>query len=134
MRISAIAEELIELKESVIYVGHISELSWVENRISSLGFNEIHIDQNSFVSNPENDVLILDSYTISKDDLFINPSNWLRIISIVDEETPDYQCDLRIHPGLDDSWTGDSKTPILAGPKYIPLRKSIIKNKLNRDN
>ena len=90
MRMSAVAEELIELKENVIYVGHISELSWVENRISSLGFNEIHIDQNNFVSNPENDVLILDSYTISKDDLFINPSKWFRIISIVDVETPDY--------------------------------------------
>lgn len=134
MRMSAVAEALIELKENVIYVGHISELSWVENRISSLGFNEIHIDQNNFVSNPETDVLILDSYTISKDDLFINPSNWLRVISIVDEETPDYECDLRIHPGLDASWNGDSKTPILAGPEYIPLRKSIVRNKFNRDN
>ena len=134
MRISAIAEELIELKENVIFVGKILELPWVENRISSLGFIEIHNDQTSFVSDPENDVLILDSYTISKDDFFVKPSNWFHIISIVDEETPDYQCNLRIHPGLEASWTGDSKIPILAGPKYIPLRKSIIRNKLNRDN
>jgi len=134
MRISAIAEELIELKENVIFVGHTLELPWVENRISSLGFNEIHTDPASFVSDQENDVLILDSYAISIDDLFIKPSNWFRIISIVDEETPNYQCNLRIHPGLDSSWTGDSKIPILAGPEYIPLRKSIVRNKFNRVN
>ena len=133
MRISAIAEELIGLKENVIFVGQISGLPWVEQRIFSLGFNHIHIDQTSFVSDPENDVLIIDSYSISKDDLFIKPNNWFRIISIVDEETPDYQCDLRIHPGLDSSWKGESKIPILSGPEYIPLRKSIAKNKLNRD-
>ena len=128
MRSSAIAEELIARGEDVIFVGQISDLPWVEGRIASLGFTHIHNDPGGFISNLESDVLLLDSYEISVNDTFINPLNWLHIVTIVDELTPNYRCTLRIHPGLDSNWVGGSKIPILAGPKYIPFRTSLSKN------
>ena len=128
MRSSAIAEELIVRGEDVVFVGQISGLPWVEERIASLGFTKIYNNPSDFISNPKSDVLLLDSYEIPVDDDFIVPGKWLRIITVVDEQTPDYSCQLRIHPGLDSSWVGDSKIPILAGSKYIPLRSSLSKN------
>ena len=128
MRSSAIAEELIARGEDVVFVGQISGLPWVEERIASLGFTQIHNNPSDFNSNPNSDVLLLDSYEISVSDDFINAENWLHIVAIVDELTPSYLCSLRIHPGLDSNWVGDSKVPILAGPKYIPFRSSIFKN------
>ena len=128
MRSSAIAEELIARGEDVIFVGQSSGLPWVEERIASLGFTQIHNNPSDFISNPNTDVLLLDSYEIPIGDDFINSENWLHIVAIVDELTPSYLCSLRIHPGLDSNWVGDSKVPILAGPKYIPFRSSIFKN------
>jgi len=126
MRSSAIAEELILRGEEVIFIGVISELPWVEERIRSLGFFGIYDNPNSFKSNPASDVLIIDSYEIPLDDSFIAEENWFHVISIVDELTPNYLSTLRIHPGLDSNWTGNSKSPILAGPKFIPLRSSLL--------
>lgn len=128
MRSSAIAEELIARGEEVIFVGQISDLPWVKERIACLGFSQIHHGSSSFVSKSESDVLLLDSYEIPTHDAFITPKNWQRVIAIVDQLTPNYTCHLRIHPGLDSNWIGKSKTPILAGPKYIPLRSSLSKN------
>ena len=128
MRSSAIAEELIARGENVVFVGQISDLPWVEKRIASLGFTQIHNNPGDFNSNPNSDVLLLDSYEIPVSDDFINSENWLHIVAIVDELTPSYLCTLRIHPCLDSNWVGDSKVPILAGPKYIPFRSSISKN------
>ena len=128
MRSSAIAEELISRGEDVIFVGQISDLAWVEARITSLGFSQIYSNPTKFNSNPDSDVLILDSYEIEINNYFITPENWLHIITIVDELTPTYVCTLRIHPGLDDKWTGNSRTPILAGPKYIPFRSTLTTN------
>jgi spore coat polysaccharide biosynthesis predicted glycosyltransferase SpsG len=125
MRSSAIAEELIKRGEDVVFVGRISDLSWVEERIASLGFSYICDYSTEFNSKSGSDVLILDSYKIDIRDDFVKPENWLHIVTLVDEFTPDYRCTLRIHPGLDAEWVGKSETPILAGPKYIPLRSSL---------
>lgn len=127
MRSSAIAEELIARGQDVIFVGEISELPWVKRRITKLGFSQVYRESKEFNSNPVSDVLILDSYTIRINDSFINSDNWLHIVAIVDDLTPDYNCTIRIHPGLDADWTGNSTTPILAGPKYIPIRSSLSK-------
>ena len=127
MRSSAIAEELIARGEEVSFVGQISNLPWVEDRIIKLGFAEIHKIPKEFVSKSDSDVLILDSYQISIDDPFILPSNWSQIVAVVDEQTPNYYCNLRIHPALDDSWVGNSTVPILAGPLFIPLRAELSK-------
>jgi spore coat polysaccharide biosynthesis predicted glycosyltransferase SpsG len=129
MRSSAVAEELISRGNNVIFVGRISDLPWVEERIASLGFNQVYSDTYDFNSNPKSDVLILDSYNIEMEDPFVAQQNWCHIIVIADEMTPDYSCALRIHPGLDSNWTGNSNAPILSGPKYIPIRSSLIGNK-----
>lgn len=128
MRSSAIAEELISRGEEVVFVGQISNLPWVVERIATLGFTHIYDNPSDFISNPESDVLLLDSYEILESDDFINQENWFHIVAIVDQVTPDYHCSLRIHPGLDSNWVGNSKVPILAGPKYIPFRSSLSKN------
>jgi len=128
MRSSAIAEELIARGEEVIFVGQISDLPWVEERISSLGFSLIFKQSSDYISRSESDVLILDTYKSEVTDPFLDPENWLHIVSIVDELTPNYRCTLRIHPGLDSDWTGNSLIPILAGPKYIPFRSSLYRN------
>ena len=128
MRSSAIAEELIARGEDVIFIGQISGLLWVEERIAALGFTHIYNNPNSFIPSPVSDVLLLDSYEIDRYDSFITPKNWLHVVAIVDELTPNYRCTLRIHPGLDSTWDGKSRVPILAGPKYIPFRSSISKN------
>ncbi len=125
MRSSAIAEELIARGKEVLFVGKISNLPWVENRISGLGFTEIHSEPATLDLKKGSDVLILDSYEIEPSDQFIAPENWLKIIAIVDEQTPNFSCDLRIHPGLDISWLSNSTVPIIGGPKYIPLRSSL---------
>ena len=129
MRSSAIAEELILRGNDVIFVGQISNLPWVVQRIASLGFSRVHFDTSEFNSNPNADVLILDSYDIEVQDAFIAPHNWRHIIAVVDEMTPNYSCTLRIHPGLDSNWTGNSNIPILSGPKFIPIRYSLISHK-----
>ena len=127
MRCSAIAEELIARGQEVVFVGKISDLSWVEARVASLGFSQIYNNPKDFNSNHKNDILILDSYQIPVNDKFILLEKWLHIITIVDELTPDYSCTLRIHPGLNPNWKGQSNVPILSGPQYIPFRASISK-------
>jgi spore coat polysaccharide biosynthesis predicted glycosyltransferase SpsG len=128
MRSSAIAEELVNRGEDVIFVGQISELPWVEERIACLGFKQIHNESQEFISNPASDILILDSYNIDINEEFINSKNWLHIVAIVDASTPNYSCTIRVHPGLDSGWVGKSKIPTLAGPKFVPIRSSLMKN------
>ena len=65
MRSSAIAEELIARGEKVVFVGQISNLLWVTERIMDLGFIEIYNNPLDFTSKSDTDVLILDSYEIS---------------------------------------------------------------------
>lgn len=135
MRSCAIAEELIARGKDVVLVGQILDLPWVEEIVASLGFSEIYKDPAKAVLNPESDILILDSYEIPIMDEFISPKNWLHVIAIADAQTPNYICELRIHPGLDPHWSGDSKIPILAGPKYIPFRASLSRSVYTgRDN
>ena len=128
MRSSAIAEELISRGEEVIFVGRISDLPWVEERIAAFGFSQIYSQAESFISNSATDVLLLDSYEIEVDDQFIDLKKWLHVVALVDEQTPIYFCTLRIHPGLSPSWFVNSSIPVLAGPKFIPLRASLSRN------
>ena len=78
MRVSAIAEELINRNLDVIFVGDIKGLPWVQQRIVSLGFSEVHPDSSTFSANQESDVLILDSYVIDPGDAFVVQKKWCR--------------------------------------------------------
>jgi spore coat polysaccharide biosynthesis predicted glycosyltransferase SpsG len=134
MRSSAIAEELITRGHEVIFVGEFSDVPWLFDRINSLGFSQIFSKSQGFISDPNTDVLILDSYIVSINDDFIQQGKWKGIVAIVDYVTPPYKSDLLIHPGLATDWTQVSNAKVLAGPRYIPFRKSIKKNHKSSDN
>jgi spore coat polysaccharide biosynthesis predicted glycosyltransferase SpsG len=133
MRSSAIAEESIARSFPTVFVGTIADLQWVSERIHGLGFTEIVEVNTEFISDPNNDILILDSYEIAVDDNFIQPSGWKAVVSIFDELTPEYKSDLRVHTGLTNSWPIFTETKTLGGPEYVPLRKSIKKSGLTFD-
>lgn len=128
MRSSAVAEELIARGKEVIFIGAISDVPWLALRINGLGFSQILQNSKAFVSDPGRDVLILDSYTLSIDDEFVQRNRWRRIVTISDDLTPEYGADLIIHPGLSDKWKPNTTIKFLTGPKYIPFRKSIKKS------
>jgi spore coat polysaccharide biosynthesis predicted glycosyltransferase SpsG len=127
MRLSAIAEEAIARGFETIFVGEIKDLDWVKTHIMKVGFASIIESINSFKSNPESDLLILDSYHIPKNNSFIQPENWLNVISLTDNQTPDYKSNLRIHTGLSKDWYSGATENFLYGKEFIPLRKSIKK-------
>lgn len=133
MRSSAIAEELISRGHEVIFVGEFSDVPWLFDRINGLGFLQVFSKSQGFISDPDTDVLILDSYIVSIDDDFIQQGKWKGIVAIVDNVTPPYKADLLIHPGLSTDWIQISNAKVLAGPRYIPFRKSIKKNHKSSD-
>jgi spore coat polysaccharide biosynthesis predicted glycosyltransferase SpsG len=125
MRSSAIAEEAISRGVPCLFVGKISELDWVRERIRGLGFMQVFENTSEFVPDKNKDILIIDSYEIPTDDEFVQLRNWSKVVSIFDELTPGYLCDLRIHPGLTKTWPEPFSGRTLSGPEFVPLRKSI---------
>ena len=125
MRSSAIAEEAIARGIPSFFVGKISDLTWVSERIRGLGFIQVLENSSEFIPDENEDILILDSYEIPTDDVFVQLRNWSKVVSIFDELTPDYSCDLRIHPGLTKAWPKRFSGSTLSGPKFVPLRKSL---------
>ena len=128
MRCCAIAEELISRDQKVVFVGETKSLPWVQAKVSSLGFSEIYSDPEDFRSNPKSDFLILDSYEISPDNSFLDSARWRRILTIVDDATPQFHADLYIHPGSGTTWCPpmfEKDVRFLSGIEYIPIRKSI---------
>ena len=104
MRSSAIAEEAIARGIPSFFVGKISDLTWVSERIRGLGFIQVLENSSEFIPDENEDILIIDSYEIPTDDVFVQLRNWSKVVSIFDELTPDYSCDLRIHPSLTKAW------------------------------
>ncbi len=129
MRTSAIAEELISRGEEVFFVGDVTGLLWVSQRLKSLGFSRILTPTDGFKPDKKSDILILDSYTIPTNDFFILKDRWKRIVSIADDLTPKYSCDLIIRPGLEEDRNSDASN-VLSGPRFIPLRSSIKKSNI----
>ncbi len=127
MRLFAIAEESISRGIESIFIGRIDNLQWVEERIKHIGFSSFTENPDTFKCD-ERDILIVDSYKISDQDKFLIEQNWFKVVNIFDEYTPEYRSDLKIHPGIRESWKSDSKTKILAGLKYTPIRKTITAN------
>ncbi len=129
MRSSVLAEEAISRGYECIFVGKISDLDWVDNRIAKLGFSRIFSDDGTFKSDLNSDVLILDSYLIPVSDAFIAKKNWKLVLSICDEITPKYEADVELHPGLETTTAGSVAPIVLSGPEYILIRKGIEKSK-----
>lgn len=128
MRSSVLAEEAICRGIECIFVGRISDLDWVSERIANLGFSQVISDEYSFEANRGSDALVLDSYLIPVSSPFIAKENWRLVLSICDAITPKYESDIELHPGLAvlDSYLG--APIILSGPDYVLIRKSIRKS------
>ena len=125
MRCLAIAEEAITRGIPTIFIAEIESLTWVKEAILHTP-NLVWIeDPKDFVSESSKDVLVIDSYVISVSDPFIQAKKWLKVVTLVDKETPQYEAQIKIHPGLDTSWTNDKS--IIFGRGYIPMRKAIKK-------
>lgn len=129
MRSSVLAEEAISRGYECVFVGKISDLDWVDNRIAKLGFSCIVSDDRTFKSDLNSDVLILDSYLIPVSDAFIAKKNWKLVLSICDEITPKYEADVELQPGLETTTAGSVAPIVLSGPEYVLIRKGIEKSK-----
>ena len=128
MRLSVIGEELVARGNQVIFVGDVSDVPWVKRRLLSLKFSNVLKEESEYKSNSENDVLILDSYHLPINHSFLAPNNWGKIVVIADKLTPYYQANLIIHPGILHDWKPHTTGKFVSGAKFIPLRKSIVKN------
>jgi spore coat polysaccharide biosynthesis predicted glycosyltransferase SpsG len=129
MRSSVLAEEAISQGFECIFVGEISDLDWVSQRISQLGFSQVHSNQDAFVTDAESDILILDSYSIPVSEPFISRKNWKMVMRVSDEITPKYESDLELRPGLVTVNFGQEAPLILSGPDHVLIRKGIVKSK-----
>ena len=138
MRSSVIAEELISRGFDVVFIGNTDEIPWLNKYVEELGFCEILTASDIFVSDPNSDVLILDSYEIDPSTAFIQSVGWSKIIVLVDDQTPPFIGNLYIHPGSGTSWqlpASSKKTESLSGIKYLMIRKSIsdLRSKMKKE-
>ncbi len=131
MRSSVLAEEAISRGYECIFVGRISDLDWVAERISQLGFSQVLSVESAFRANFETDVLILDSYSIPVSNEFITKENWKLVLSICDEITPKYLADSELRPGLRKLDTTHDGPVVLSGAEYVLIRKGIEKSSRN---
>lgn len=125
MRLIPLAEELIRRELYVVFVGDVSELHWLSNKLKSIAFVEVVPNPSHFKSNPEQDILILDSYEKEKNRSFIQNNNWKFFVLIADELTPKFEADLVIHPGIGGKWIDSWDKPVLYGLSFVLIRNSL---------
>lgn len=128
MRSSVLAEEAISRGFDCIFVGEISGLAWVSEKVAKLGFSQIIEDVYSFEANLESDVLVLDTYSIPVSDPFISKHNWKLVLTICDAFTPKYESDIEVRPGLVEVRSVNQVPVILSGPDHVLIRQSIGKS------
>ena len=128
MRSTVLAEEAISRGYECIFVGEISGLDWVANRVADIGFSQVIADSGSFDPDSDSDVLILDSYSISTSDAFISKKKWRLVMSISDEITPKYDVDIELCPSLELTTAKRVASIVLSGPEYILIRSGIEKS------
>lgn len=134
MRSSTIAEEAIDRGISCLFIGEITGIPWLSERVQNLGFDKVlGIDEN-FMPSSKSDVLILDSYSIPVDHEFIEIHDWLAVINIFDSSSPNYKSQLRIHPGIEKISEPGFFGKTLSGPEYTPIRKNIRKNRFTAES
>jgi spore coat polysaccharide biosynthesis predicted glycosyltransferase SpsG len=132
MRLSSIAEEAIARGIKCIFVGDISGIEWLKKYVNQIGFVKVLPPESiSEVMNNKN-ILIIDSYEIPTDEPSLHRANWSFIVTIADSQTPDYEADLLVYPGIDSRWESKRYLSLLSGPKVIPFRKSISKSHVLR--
>lgn len=128
MRSSVLAEEAISRGFECIFVGKISGLAWVSEKVAKLGFSQIIEDVYSFEANLKSDVLVLDTYSIPVSDPFISKHNWKLVLTICDAFTPKYESDIEVRPGLLEVHSVNQVPIILSGPDNVLIRQGIGKS------
>ncbi len=129
MRSSVLAEEAISRGFECIFVGVISDLDWVSERIAKLGFSQVLEYEDLCQVDHKSDILILDTYHIPIDHHFIAQQNWKLVLSISDKFTPRYECDIELRPGLTRVNQRQIAPVVLSGPEHILIRKGIEKSR-----
>ena len=127
MRSSVIAEEAILRGHECVFVGSITGLDWVQNRIDNLGFSHSYQVRN-FEHDSETDICVIDSYTEAVNSLFGINDNWRLLVSVKDEFTPNFEADILVVPSLTEEGVYGPSSKILTGGDYILIRKSINKS------
>lgn len=127
LRSLAIFQELNSRGFEIVFVGKISNLPWVEEKIKKAGFMELVDEESDFLHDSKSDVLVLDSYDIDPRSSFIKDTKWHKIVTIADDFTPAYSSDLVVRPSLTILTNESSGTKTLSGPNYFPLRNEIKK-------
>ena len=128
MRCSVIAEELISRGFEVVFIGETYEIPWLNEYLDGLGFSQVFSAPGKFTSNPNSDVLILDSYDIDPSMPFIQSVNWSKVVVLVDDQTPAFTGDLYVHAGSGTSWKppiSSREADFLSGIEYFLIRKSL---------
>ncbi len=128
MRSSVLAAEAISRGFECIFIGKISDLDWVAERIETLGFTQVLSDETFFVADPRRDVLVLDSYSIPISNTFIAKSNWKFVLSICDQMTPNYNADIELRPGFEKTRDGQTTPELLCGAEHVLIRQGILKS------
>lgn len=128
MRSSTIAAEFLRLGHEVWYVGEIDSMGLIDERLEELGLRDFTIHPNDFQSISNTDYLLMDSYTVSPRDPFLDKDKWFRRISVSDSVTPQYDVDLEIQPSLVPKKDGTKSHRVLSGPKFILLRDTLSTN------
>jgi spore coat polysaccharide biosynthesis predicted glycosyltransferase SpsG len=123
-----IAEELIDRNYDVFFIGNFRNLQWLQEKISASGVRCLPLKTLENIST-SSDILIVDSYTINPQASYLDRAKWKKVIVIFDEDTPRYDCDLMIHPGVKQYPIIKSGNNIMSGPKYISFRNSIVNAK-----
>ena len=128
MRVSTIAEELLNRGLRVSLVGEISEIEWLEKRVGLMCQGLQFISEETFTPNPLSDVLIIDSYNIAIDSPFLESEKWLQMAALLEIGTPKYKADLFIHCGTNPTIQNDyliDNSQFIVGVEYLPIRKAI---------
>jgi spore coat polysaccharide biosynthesis predicted glycosyltransferase SpsG/RimJ/RimL family protein N-acetyltransferase len=125
MRIFGLLEELVLQKYQVVFIGDVSEVKWIYDRIKAIDAVKFFLLESEFTINKLTDILIVDSYQYPVNSNFLEIEKWKFVIAFFDEHTPNYNATLKIHPGLRKKWPEISGQKIISGSDFIPMRKTI---------
>ena len=133
MRSCVIAESAVANGIDAVFIGNIDEIEWLKVKIEHIGFSQILNNISNYQLDESEDVLILDSYESS--DSWILDLNWLGKVVIVDPVSPNFQADLRFHPGLENDWASTQESIFHGNGNYLLVRKELQElSRLNKQN
>jgi len=128
MRCAAIARAAKSRGYEAILVGTLGGIRWLREHLGDAGIKIIESKDHLPVFSRENDVLIIDSYSIDPNDSFLEMANWKGVVLLCDPSTPNYAAKIIVHPGLDSSWYLGPRDNFYFGFDFLPMRDGIFRN------